>query len=166
MKYLVISDIHGDLAFINYIFKLIETEQPDKIILLGDMMSLGDDSRRILDLIDEYRNKLVLIQGNCDYPSFFNDNLLKYYRETINGKVFIFTHGHLMSSNTIENDVYVYGHTHMNELEEVDNHIFFNPGSIARPRGNSTNSYGLITDDELIIKDVDNNVIKKLTYRK
>ena len=166
MKYLVISDIHGDLAFINYIFRLIEDEKPDKVILLGDMMSLGDDSKRILDLIDEYRNILVLIQGNCDYPSYFDDELLHYYRETIHDKVFLFTHGHLISSSSIENDVYVYGHTHVSELEEVDNHIFFNPGSIARPRGNSTNSYGLITDDELIIKDTDNNVIKKLSYRK
>ena len=166
MKYLVISDIHGNVAFINYIFNLIDIENPDKIIVLGDMMSLSDTSERILDLINEYRDKLVLIKGNCDFDTYFEDKLLPFYREVINYKVFIFTHGHLMNSDTLECDVYVYGHSHINRIEEYEGKILFNPGSISLPRGESVNSYGLITDSELIVKDLEHNTIKKLSYTK
>ena len=166
MKYLVVSDIHGRGFFINYLFRIAESENPDKIILLGDIMSMSEDSYRVLDFINEYRDKIVLIKGNCDFDTYFEDKLLPFYREVINDKVFIFTHGHLMNSDTLECDVYVYGHSHINRIEEYEGKILFNPGSISLPRGESVNSYGLITDSELIVKDLEHNTIKKLSYTK
>jgi hypothetical protein len=162
MKYLVASDIHGNEAFINYLYQLVDIEKPDKIILLGDLVSLGDASRRMIDFLQIYKDILVAIRGNMDYP--ISDGLLNFYQEVINGKTFIFTHGHLLSPNTFPCDVYVQGHTHMNMIDN-GNPIIFNPGSLAMPRGNTVNSYGLITDDELLVKDTDGNVIKQLKYR-
>lgn len=164
MKYLVVSDIHGDLAFINYLFELVEKEQPNKIIILGDTMSLSDNCLRINDFIDKYNDKIILIKGNMDFDGYLKKELLNFYQEIINGKVFIFTHGHLIDMNTFPCDVYVQGHTHINDIQD-SKPIYFNPGSISKPRGNTVNSYGLITDEELIVKDVDGNIIKKLTYR-
>ena len=165
MKYLIVSDIHGDIAYINYLHQLVDIEQPDKIILLGDLMSLSDECS-INVFIDKYRDKIVVIRGNCDFPTCFNIELLNFYREVINGNVFIFTHGHLFGYNQMDCDVFVYGHTHKNNLSEENGVILFNPGSLAQPRGGTVNSYGLITDDDLIIKDVDGNIIKKLSYKK
>ena len=165
MKYLVVSDIHGSSEYISYLFRLMQIENPDKVIILGDMLSLDNECLRILDFIEEYKDKVILIKGNCDFECYFNDPLLDYYREEINGSVFIFTHGHLYSYDDLPCNVFVHGHTHISELKEFDNKILFNPGSLAKPRA-GTNSYGLITDDELIIKDVNNNVMKKLRYRK
>ena len=165
MKYLVVSDIHGDLAFINHLYTLVEWENPDKIIFLGDIISLNMDSLRFGEFIDKYKDKVILIRGNMDFENYFNKEMLNFYQEVINDKVFIFTHGHLINANTFPCDVFVQGHTHINKIEE-GKPILFNPGSISKPRGGSVNSYGLITDDELIVKDVDGNIIKKLTYRR
>ena len=164
MKYLVVSDIHGDIAFINYLYHIVEVEEPSKIILLGDILSTVNDNKEINEFIDKFKNKIVLIKGNMDFESCMTHEMLNFYQEVINGKVFIFTHGHLIDMNTFPCDVYVQGHTHVNAIED-SKPIYFNPGSLAHPRGNSVNSYGLITDDELIVKDVDGNIIKKLTYR-
>ena len=164
MKYLVVSDIHGDLAFINHLYTLVEWENPDKIILLGDLMSLSMDCLKLIDFVNKFNDKIILIRGNMDFENYFNKEMLNFYQEVINGKVFIFTHGHLINMNTFPCDVFVQGHTHVNKIDN-GNPIIFNPGSLAMPRGGTVNSYGLITDDELIVKDVDGNIIKKLTYR-
>ena len=39
MKYLVVSDIHGKEEYIDYLSSLIDYEKPNKIIILGDIMS-------------------------------------------------------------------------------------------------------------------------------
>ena len=162
MKYLIASDIHGNEAFINYLYQLVDIEKPDKIILLGDLVSLSDGSSRMIDFLNIYKDILVAIRGNMDYP--ITDGLLNFYQEVINGKTFIFTHGHLVYPDSFPCDVYVQGHTHVNKIEE-GKPILFNPGSLSLPRGESVNSYGLITDDELIVKDTEGNIIKRLTYR-
>jgi len=165
MKYLLVADIHGDLAYINYLYHLVEIEKPTKIIMLGDISDYSGDNKTLLEFIEKYKDIIVLIKGNMDFYSFLPDEMKSMYQEVINDKVFIFTHGHLFKYNSFEYDVFVQGHTHINELEKEEDKIYFNPGSLAKPRGNTKNSYGLITDDELIIKDVDGNIIKKLTYR-
>ena len=162
MKYLIASDIHGNEAFINYLYQLVDIEKPDKIILLGDLVSLSDASNKMIDFLKIYKDILVAIRGNMDFP--ITDGLLNFYQEVINGKTFIFTHGHLVDPNTFPCDVFVQGHTHINAIEN-GKPIYFNPGSLSLPRGNTINSYGLITDDELIVKDTDGNIIKRLTYR-
>ncbi len=162
MKYLIASDIHGNEAFINYLYQLVDIEKPDKIILLGDLVSLSDASNKMIDFLKIYKDILVAIRGNMDFP--ITDGLLNFYQEVINGKTFIFTHGHLVDPNTFPCDVFVQGHTHINAIEN-GNPIYFNPGSLSLPRGNTINSYGLITDDELIVKDTEGNIIKRLTYR-
>ena len=162
MKYLIASDIHGNEAFINYLYQLVDIEKPDKIILLGDLVSLSDASSKMIDFLKIYKDILVAIRGNMDYT--ISDGLLNFYQEIINGKTFIFTHGHLVFPDTFPCDVFVQGHTHINAIEN-GKPIYFNPGSLSLPRGNTVNSYGLITDDELIVKDTEGNIIKRLTYR-
>ena len=41
MKYLVASDIHGSLFYMKKLSELIDRENPDKIILLGDLYYHG-----------------------------------------------------------------------------------------------------------------------------
>ena len=41
MKYLVASDIHGSLYYTKKLLELIDKENPDKIILLGDLYYHG-----------------------------------------------------------------------------------------------------------------------------
>ena len=41
MKLLIASDIHGSLYYSNELKKAIDNENPDKIILLGDLLYHG-----------------------------------------------------------------------------------------------------------------------------
>ena len=41
MKYLVVSDIHGVSKYLDKLEEIIEREEPDKIILLGDLFYHG-----------------------------------------------------------------------------------------------------------------------------
>ena len=166
MKYLVISDIHGYDEYIEYIDKLIEESNPDKVILLGDIMATYRSTDKLVELLTKYKDKLIIIKGNCDYPLTIPFEMKDFYEEMINGKVFIFTHGHLLKFLPISDaDVLVSGHTHENLLVQTGSgKILFNPGSIASPRGNTVNSYGIITDEELILKDLEGNDIKRMKY--
>ena len=168
MKYLVISDLHGHNEYIDYVAELIEQGNPDKVILLGDIMSAYGDRDKLVEFLSKYIDKLVIIKGNCDFPLQIPFDMLDYYKEVINGRVFVFTHGHLLSYIPLDDyEVLVTGHTHQDLLVKSKNGtIMFNPGSIALPRGRSTNSYGIITDEDLIINDVKGNELKRLRYIK
>ena len=171
MKYLVISDIHGINEYMSEFEKIVEREKPDKIILLGDLLFHGygydSDNFIVAETLNLYKDKIIGIRGNNDisYDELSLDFPLNdYIKMVINDKTFIFTHGHLVDPNTFPCDVFVQGHTHINAIEN-GKPIYFNPGSLSLPRGNTVNSYGLITDDELIVKDTEGNIIKRLTYR-
>jgi putative phosphoesterase len=167
MKYLVVSDIHGNDKMITKLYKIVSFHQPTKIILLGDLGGFFHPNDRILDFIEEYKDKIILIKGNCDDREQYKMDMLDYYKETINGVNFVFTHGHLMLPiSTSDYDVFVQGHTHIGKIREYDNKIIFNPGSLSQPRGESVNSYGLITDNDIELYDINDSVIKKLSYRK
>ena len=58
MKYLIASDIHGSMYYTNKIKSLIKKENPDKVILLGDLYYHGPRN----PLPKEYNPKMV-----CEY---------------------------------------------------------------------------------------------------
>lgn len=71
MKILVLGDIHGRLLW----YDIIEKEQPDKVIFLGDYVSTHDgisadqqmsNLEDILNYKDENSDKVVLLRGNHD----------------------------------------------------------------------------------------------------
>lgn len=41
MKYLIASDIHGSAYWAEHLVAAIESEQPDRIVLLGDLLYHG-----------------------------------------------------------------------------------------------------------------------------
>lgn len=71
MKILVLGDIHGRLCWLD----IIEKEQPDKIIFLGDYVSTHDEISAdqqlanledILNYKEEHSDSVVLLRGNHD----------------------------------------------------------------------------------------------------
>ena len=73
MRVLIISDIHGDYKTL---FDILNKESFDKLIILGDLLEYGiytiSSNNQILNEIKKYKNKLVLIKGNCDYMIDYN----------------------------------------------------------------------------------------------
>ena len=177
MKYLVISDIHGSNYYAKKIDEIYNKENPDKIILLGDLYYHGPrnplteeyNPMEVSKLLNNLKDKILCTRGNCDadvdemISEFeFNDNI----ELDINGKKFFFTHGHKFNIDNIPNniDVLVYGHFHTGFIKEKDGVICVNSGSISLPKNGTKNSYLIINDNEIILKDVETNIIDKKLY--
>ena len=172
MKYLVISDIHGIKEYANKIPDIIKKEKPDKIIILGDILfhsalGIGDKEKSFItaETLNLYKDIIIGIRGNNDYiddEKQLDFDLVNAYEETINGKNFYFTHGHMYNEYNIPDDidVLVVGHTHMHEIRKTYNLTIVNAGSISLPRGGTKHSY-LVIDDSIKIKDIKGHIIEE-----
>lgn len=105
MKVLVISDIHGSSYYARKIEEIVEKENPEKIVLLGDLYYHGPRNElsqeyapmEVAKILNSLKDKLMVVKGNCDaevdemISEFkFEDHILT----NINGKNIYFTHGH------------------------------------------------------------------------
>ena len=166
MKILILSDIHG--AYYD-LLTVLEKETFDKLIVLGDLYSYSysyeDD---VLELLQKYRDKLILIEGNCDrYINYETYNLkpIEIITLHLNNKLVTLTHGHKYNKSFLpeyHGDIIISGHTHVPIIEKEKNLIYVNPGSIGLPRGGSNKSYLLFNDDKFILKTINGKTIKEL----
>ena len=175
MKILIISDIHGSSYYAERIKEIEQNEKPDQIILLGDLYYHGPRNEltqeynpmKVAGVLNDFGEKLRTVRGNCDaevdemISEFrFEDHILM----EINGKKFYFTHGHKYNIDVIpyeDFEIMIYGHIHQGFIEEKEGYIFANPGSISLPKCNTKHSYIIIEKNKIILKDVDENVIKE-----
>lgn len=174
MKYLVISDIHGSVYYAKKIQEIYESEMPDKIILLGDLYYHGPRNPLTIEygpmevskILNNYKDIILCTKGNCDAEvdqMISEFKMEEFIRLNIGEKRFFFSHGHKYNSDNVpENaDVVVYGHFHTGFIKEEYGIIFANPGSISLPVNNTKNSYLIINDNEIVLKDIEGNEIDK-----
>lgn len=175
MKYLVVSDIHGSNYYAGKIEEIYNIEKPDKIILLGDLYYHGPrnplaeqyDPMKVNVILNKYRDIIMCTRGNCDaevdemISDFkFEDNI----RLVIGGKRFFFTHGHKYNKDKVpqDTDVLVYGHLHTGFITEEYGVIFVNAGSISLPKNGTANSYLIIDEEKILLKDINGNIITQM----
>lgn len=180
MKYLFVSDIHGNVENLEKSFQLMEMENADKIVFLGDTAAdySEGDNFLLAEVLNKNKSKVELIRGNCDTSDFeellkfemFDDDIL-----WINGKLISIEHGHIHNFYHLPpncGDIFIQGHTHVPQLLVQGGRILANPGSVTRPRGTDLRCYLLVdengiylklfdTHDPQIIKKVDINVEKR-----
>ena len=177
MKYLVVSDIHGSLYYAKKLDEIIKGENPDKIILLGDLYYHGPrnslteeyNPSEVAAILNKYKDIILCTKGNCDaevdemISEFKFENNIQI---NINGTEFFFSHGHVYNSDNVPptGDVIMYGHFHTGFIKKEYGLIFVNPGSISLPKNNTAHSYAIIDENEIILKDVDGNVIDKMNF--
>ena len=169
MKIIIVSDIHG--AYYDFL-SVLESEKFDQLIVLGDIMPYGfydnNDENDLLDLLTKYKDKLILIEGNCDhYVNYDSYNLkpIKVITMHLNNKLVTLSHGHIYNKDYLpeyHGNIIICGHTHIPVLEKEKNIIYANPGSIGLPRGGSNKSYLVFDNNKLILKTIDNKIIKEL----
>ena len=174
MKYLVASDIHGSSYYANKINEIYKKENSDKLILLGDLYYHGPrnpltkeyNPMEVSKIFNNLKDSILCIKGNCDaevdemISEFkFNENITV----NINGLKFFFTHGHKYNIDNIPEgiNVLVYGHFHTGFIKEKDGVICVNSGSISLPKENTKNSYLIINENEIILKDLEGKTIDK-----
>lgn len=132
MKYLVVSDNHGNRDVLEKLFARYRGTV-DLMIHCGDSELPSDDP--LWDGVDK-------VTGNCDYDSGYPKTLTI---ETALDRIFV-THGHLydvrfgvhtLSLKAAEEgaNLTLFGHTHQIACEQVSDCLFLNPGSIEQPRG-------------------------------
>lgn len=175
MKVLVISDIHGSSYYAEKIKEIVTRENPDKIILLGDLYYHGPRNdltqeyapMKVAEVLNSLKDKLLVVKGNCDaevdemISDFkFEDHLLL----DINGKKIYFTHGHKYNIENIPYEdfqVLIYGHIHQGFIQEKEGYLFANPGSISLPKCGTEHSYLILEQDKFTLKNVDGKVLQE-----
>jgi len=65
-RLIAIGDIHGCLAALESVWQAIDARPDDTVVILGDVVDRGPDSKGVIDRLIQYSNhcKLIVIQGN------------------------------------------------------------------------------------------------------
>lgn len=175
MKLFIASDIHGSLYYLNKLVDAIETEKPDRIVLLGDLLYHGPrndlpldyNPKAVINILNSLKEKLICVRGNCDtevdqmvldfpvlsdYTCIFTDDIMLYL-----------SHGHIYNKDNLpplqESSFFISGHTHI-PLNVLSGTIrCLNPGSVSIPKENSCHSYMIYENKEFIWKNILTNEI-------
>jgi len=168
MKYLIASDIHGDVNAVKSIVKKFKEHKCDKIILLGDYLSFNkDDNEAIIAIFELFKNDLILIRGNCDYylnDETFGIELRDSFSFRLKDRVYLFTHGDYLTRYinlllNVDNAYIIHGHTHRVSSYISGGISFINIGSISLPRGGSKKCYAILDENGVKIFDLDDHLI-------
>ena len=73
MKLLIASDIHGSAYYCGRLMEIMEARQPDKLVLLGDLLYHGPRNdlprdyapKQVIPMLSRYRDKIIAVRGNC-----------------------------------------------------------------------------------------------------
>lgn len=144
MKYLVVSDNHGDREILETIANTFAS-QVDVMIHCGDSE---------LPFDDPLWQQFQVVGGNCDFDARYETyRVLTTPEDTI-----LVTHGHRyqvnqslttlgMLAQEVHASIVVFGHTHRLGCEMLGDRLFLNPGSISQPRGLPHKSFAIITSE-------------------
>lgn len=153
MKLIIASDIHGSAYWCQKLMELVEQEQPDRLILLGDLLYHGPRNdlprnycpKQVIPMLSTRKDKIIAVRGNCEaevdqmvlpFPC-----MADFCQLLLDGRTFYLTHGHHASPDALpplpEGSVFLSGHTHV-KLDETRGGIrCLNPGSVSIPKDGS-----------------------------
>ena len=167
MKVMIASDIHGSAYYAKKLTAAFQAEQPDKLLLMGDLLYHGPrnalpkdyDCMAVAEQLNALRDQIVAVRGNCDaeidqmvlqFPMMADYALLE-----VNGLRLYATHGHLwcednpppMAKGTIL--------IHVPACRAHGDFLYINPGSTSIPKEDSVGSYLVLEDRTFTWKDMD-----------
>ena len=189
MKFLIASDIHGSAYWAERLMSAIEEEQPDRVLLLGDLLYHGPRNdlprdyapKRVIPLLNDLAKsgRVIAVRGNCEaevdqmvleFPCMSDSALVM----DSDGRELFCTHGHVFGAgmhNSVDNapvlpagSALVYGHTHIKVNEESQKHPglwLFNPGSVSIPK-DGTHSYAAYENGLFALTTVDGETLAEL----
>ena len=186
MKLMIASDIHGSAYYCRKMLDAFQTEKPDKLLILGDILyhgprnSLpeGHNPQKVAELLNTYSDKIIACRGNCDAEvdqMVLNFPIMQDYAFFIDeGKRIFCTHGHLFTPEDakLKYDFYFSGHTHVQGLTHIQgmersthNAIICNPGSTSLPKASSSAGFAVYEDNCIMLYDIDGIKLKTMSYR-
>ncbi len=164
MKLLIASDIHGAADWCAKVLDKIEETNPDRVMLLGDLLYHGPRNdlpadyapKKVIAMLNGIADKVLAVRGNCeaevdqmvlDFPC-----LAEYAMMIDDERQIFFAHGHIFSPENMPaipaGGAFVYGHTHVKCNEphpDFPSIRLFNPGSVGIPKDGS-HSIGIYED--------------------
>jgi putative phosphoesterase len=168
MKLMFASDIHGSLPATERVLELFADSGAQWLVILGDVLNHGPRNplpegyapAEVAGKLNSLAAKIIAVRGNCD--SEVDQMLLHFpitapWQQILLERCRLFlTHGHLFSPQNLPplnaGDVLVYGHTHIPVAESREGIIHFNPGSVSIPKGGFLPSYGMLEDNHLCVR--------------
>ena len=141
MKLMIASDIHGSAHYLRMLLKQYKAEQPDRLLLLGDILyhgprnSLPDgySPKEVTRLLNQIKESILCVRGNCDTE--VDQMVLEF---PIMADYYILLHGQ----------------THIPAAEKFDGKYYLNPGSVSIPKNGSARSYMVLEDGLFTWKDL------------
>lgn len=187
MKWMIASDIHGSAKYCGALLEAWEREQPDRVVLLGDLLYHGPRNnlpegyapKEVIAMLNGLAEKtsVICVRGNCDAEvdqMVLTFPILSDYLVLADGKRIVYaTHGHLYHEETKlplqDGNILLYGHTHVPLWKEVKTHAgsgekgekrvyLANPGSVSLPKEDSWHGYMIWEQGQFTWKDLDGTV--------
>ena len=152
MKLIIASDIHGSAYWCRKLCQLIEAENPDKVVLLGDLLYHGPRNdlpreyapKAVIPMLSALKDRILAVRGNCEaevdqmvlpFPCMADYALL-----ACDGLNMYLTHGHHANPDALpplDGGVFLSGHTHVKLDRMVGGVRCLNPGSVSIPKDGS-----------------------------
>ena len=175
MKMLIASDIHGSAHYCRELLNAWDREQPERILLLGDLLYHGPrndlpkeyNPKAVLAMLNARRESILCVRGNCDtevdqmvleFPI-----LADYAWIAADGCRIFATHGHVYNTKNLPplraGEILLHGHTHIPAWEDHGTFRYYNPGSVSIPKGDSEPMYMMLEDGVFIWKTLKGEVL-------
>lgn len=170
MKLMIASDLHGSAYYTEKLLERWEQEQPEKLILLGDILYHGPRNdlprdyapKKVIAQLSPLASKILCVRGNCDcevdqmvlpFPV-----LADYAWLYLDGRAVYLTHGHVVNREKPlafgQGDILLHGHTHVPACEDCGGFMYLNPGSVSIPKGGSAHGCMIYADGRFVWKDI------------
>lgn len=176
MKFLIASDLHGSSKYCFEIIEIFQKEKADLLVLLGDIYNHGPRNNlpneykpmSVSEQLNAITDKLMVIKGNCDSEvdkMISNFDFLDSAVLCVGDKKVLLTHGHIYNKDKLPKtkfDAIIYGHFHTGFIERKGDIVFANAGSLSLPKNNTKNSYLILEENFLTLKDLNMEVIDQI----
>lgn len=179
MKLMIASDIHGSAKYCRMLTEAFEKENPDKLLILGDILYHGPRNdlpeeyapKTVIQLLNPLKEKLLCVRGNCDtevdqmvldFPV-----LAEYCILWLDNRTIFATHGHKFNEQTLpplcKGDILLNGHTHIPAYRETNGIIYINPGSVSIPKEDSKHQYMILENNKFTWKELNGSILREET---
>ena len=180
MRIMIASDIHGSAFYCKKLMEAWEREQPDKVLLLGDILYHGPRNdlpkdyapKEVIAMLNERKNEILCVRGNCeaevDQMVLEFPVLAEYCILYVDERMVFATHGHVHNEKNVpplkKGDILLNGHTHVPKCTIHEDYIYMNPGSVSIPKEQSAHGYMMLENDTFLWKTLEGEIYHKYAF--
>ena len=162
MKLMIASDLHGSAYYTRLLLTAMDREQPDRLLLLGDLLYHGPRNdlpreyapKQVIQLLNARKSQILCVRGNCEAE--VDQMVLEFPVLSEFGVVFAdgltlyMLHGHKnLNLPVLPGDILLCGHTHVPAVRKDGEDYYVNPGSVSIPKEGSCHGYMMLENRQL-----------------